>query len=243
MPLTYFFSDVHLGTRHTKSEKIKENRLLAFLDHVAISGERLFILGDLFDFWFEYRTVIPRGYTRILSALSRLQELGIDIQYVAGNHDFWMRDFLSKELKIQVHFDPVDITLENKRFFLHHGDGIAKHDKGYRFLKRIFRNPINIFLYSLLHPDLGIPLAKWVSQLSRNHTSRGIPDDRDYRELAVQKFQEGFDYVVFGHLHYPVIQPYGEKWYVILGDWIEYFTYAVFDGKEMQLLTWENRHS
>ncbi len=238
MGLTYFFSDVHLGTRQLKSERLKEKRLLAFLDQVATSGERLFIVGDLFDFWFEYRTVIPRGYTRVLSALGQLRELGKEIHYIAGNHDFWMRDFLKSELNIEVHFDPLDCMIGQKRFYIHHGDGIARHDKGYRFLKRIFRNRFNIFLYSLIHPDLGIPLAKWVSNLSRHHTAGGTPDDRDYRETALQKFREGFDCAIFGHLHYPVIQNYGEKVYINLGDWIEHFTYAVFNGEEIQLLTW-----
>lgn len=239
MGYTYFFSDAHLGMSQHKSEKQKEEKLLKFFDHVATSGESLYIVGDLFDFWFEYRTVIPRGYMRILGALNQLRELGKEVHYIAGNHDFWMRDFLSKELNIQVHFEPLDTTIYGKRFYLHHGDGLAKDDSGYRFLKRIFRNRFNIFLYSMLHPDLGIPFAKWISSLSRNHSaSTGIPDDSEYREQAMKKFQQGFDYVVFGHLHYPVVQMYGEKTYVILGDWIEYFTYALFDGYDLQLMEW-----
>ncbi len=240
MNKAYFFSDVHLGMSSSKSERIKEKRLLAFLDHVAADADYVFIVGDLFDFWFEYRTVIPRGYTRVLSALHNLRELGKEMHYIAGNHDFWMRDYLSKELDIQVHFDALEIALGEKRFYIHHGDGIAKHDKGYRLLKRVFRNPVSIFLYSVIHPDLGIPLAKWVSNLSRNHTGRqGPPDDRDYRELAQQQFLEGFDYVIFGHLHTPNLQTFGKKVYVNLGDWIEHFTYAVFDGQNMHLEKWK----
>lgn len=240
MGYSYFFSDVHLGMRQAKAEKQKEDKLLKFLDHVAISGDRLFIVGDLFDFWFEYRTVVPRGYMRVLSALSQLRELGKELHYIAGNHDFWIRDFLTSEMDIEVHFDALEYTIAGKRFYIHHGDGIAKHDKGYRFLKKIFRNRFNIFLYSLLHPDLGIPLAKWVSNLSRNHTApEGTPDDTDYREEAMRKFRQGYDYVIFGHLHYPILQMYGEKTYVNLGDWMEHFTYAVFDGTDLQLLKWK----
>lgn len=237
---TYFFSDVHLGMRKDRWERQREDRLLKFLDHIALHGERLFVVGDLFDFWFEYRTVIPRGHMRILGALEQLSELGKELHYVTGNHDFWMRDFLSRELNIEVHFEPVEYTLYGKRFYINHGDGLAKDDRGYRLLKRIFRNRFNIFLYSLLHPDLGIPLAKWVSHFSRNHTaSSGIPNDSDYVEVAMERFREGFDYAIFGHLHYPILQMYGEKTYVNLGDWIEYFTYAVFDGRDLELLEWK----
>lgn len=240
MGQTFFISDVHLGTKNAKSEKIKEKKLLSFLDHVATNGERLFIVGDLFDFWFEYRTVIPRGHMKVLAALARLHELGREVHYIAGNHDFWMRDFLTTELGIPVHFDGKEFVINNRRFFLHHGDGVKKKDGGYHLMKRVFRNKFNIFLYSLLHPDLGIPLAKWVAQTSRNHSSHnGPPDDRDYQELAQQKFQQGIDYVIFGHLHYPMLLPYGEKKYVNLGDWIEYFTYARFDGEDLELLRWE----
>ncbi len=239
MAKTYFFSDVHLGMSLAKSERIKERRLLAFLDHVATSAERLVIVGDLFDFWFEYRTVVPRGYTRVLCALSHLRDLGKEIHYVAGNHDFWMRNFLADELGIQVHFDALELRLSGKRFFILHGDGVRRGDRTYRLLKRIFRHPVNIFLYSLLHPDLGIPLAKWVASLSR-HRARvaELPDESDYIQLALEKFEQGFDYAIFGHLHYPSYQVFGEKVYLNLGDWITHFTYGEFDGERLELCTW-----
>ncbi len=239
MGLSYFISDVHLGMANTKSERVKERKLLSFLDHVATTGDRLFIVGDLFDFWFEYRTVIPRGYTRVLCALNHLNELGKELHYIAGNHDFWMRDFLSREMHFRIHMDPLDCIVENKRFYINHGDGIARKDRGYRLLRRIFRNKINIFLYSLIHPDIGIPFAKWISSLSREHTAHGgVPNDTDYLQLAIEKFQEGFDFVVMGHLHMPNYQIIGEKVYVNLGDWIDHFTYAVFDGDSLELKRW-----
>lgn len=238
---TFFISDVHLGTSHTRGEILKEKRLLAFFDHVAQYGERLFIVGDLFDFWFEYRTVIPKGYSRVLCALSQLRELGKEMHYIAGNHDFWMRDYLQKEFDIHIHFNPLDYTLYGKRFYICHGDGIAKDDRAYRVMKKIFRCKINIFLYGLLHPDIGVPLAKWVSSLSRAHSAGGgPPDDTDYIETAFRQFEAGFDYAVFGHLHAPKYQVFGQKVYVNLGDWIEHFSYAVFDGEEMKLLRWRD---
>ena len=240
MANTYFISDIHLGAGNKKSEKIKERALLNFLDHVGQYGDQLVIVGDLFDFWFEYRSVIPRGYTRAICGLARLRELGKEIHYVAGNHDFWMRNFLNKELGFKIHYDDFELEMNDKRFYIMHGDGVAKHDKGYRFLKRVFRNKINIFLYSLLHPDLGIPLAQWVSGISRNHTSfSGPPEDHDYVELAMQKFELGFDYFLFGHLHSPKIQMFGQKVYINLGDWINNFTYAIYDGEDLALKTWQ----
>ncbi|MEJ2633664.1 MAG: UDP-2,3-diacylglucosamine diphosphatase [Calditrichia bacterium] len=239
MGSSFFISDVHLGTQHSRAERLKEKRLISFLDHVAQYGDRLFIVGDLFDFWFEYRSVIPRGYTKILCALSQLNELGKELHYIAGNHDFWMRDFLQTEFNIQMHFNDFEYTLGNERLYIFHGDGLAKNDWGYRLLKRIFRNKINIFLYSLIHPDIGIPLAKWVSSLSREHTQGdNPPNDKDYLERAIQKFEEGYDYVIFGHLHYPKVQHYGQKIYINLGDWIDHFTYAEHDGESLNLLTW-----
>ncbi len=240
MGVTFFFSDAHLGSEPHKSEKIKEQKLLRFFEHVSQNGERLIIVGDLFDFWFEYRQVIPRGYTRILCALSRLRDLDIDMHYIAGNHDFWMRDYLSSEFGITLHFDETDITLNRKKFYIFHGDGLARDDTGYRILKRIFRNKINIFLYSLLHPDLGIPFARWMSSVSRRHTRRdGRLSDEDYIERALQKFNQGYDYAIFGHLHSPRIEQFGQKTYVNLGDWITNFSYAEFDGKDLNLLEWK----
>ena len=240
MSKSYFFSDAHLGLNHLQSEKSKIEKILSFFKHVGETGDRLFIVGDLFDFWFEYRTVIPRGQTKIISSLIQLKELGKEIHYIAGNHDFWMKDFFSKELDIPVHFNSLEYKMNGKQFFIQHGDGISQKDVGYRIIKRIFRNRFNIFLYSLLHPDLGIPLAQWISTRSRKHTGeKGPPDDSDYQQLATVKFNEGFDYVMFAHLHFPIFKEIDEKVYINLGDWIEHFSYAVFDGKELQLLKWE----
>jgi len=238
MANSYFISDAHLGAGDTTTERLKEDKLLSFFDHAAKTGERLFIVGDLFDFWFEYRNVIPRGYARILAGLSRMRESGLELHYIAGNHDFWMRDYFPKELGIPIHFDNLEYTINGKRFFLEHGDGIAKDDTGYRILKRIFRNRVNIFLYSLLHPDIGVPLAKWVSSLSRGHTSKKEFDDDDYILRAREKFQQGFDYVLFAHLHHPILKTMGHNIYLNLGDWMKHFTYAVFDDTELRLEKW-----
>jgi UDP-2,3-diacylglucosamine hydrolase len=240
MASTFFLSDAHLGSSPPIMERHKEEKLLSFFDHVSQNGERFFIVGDLFDFWFEYRSVVPKGYTRILCGLSRLNDLGMEMHYIAGNHDFWMGNYLTHEFGIKMHFDELDYTIQQKRFYILHGDGLAKDDTGYRLLKKIFRNRLNIFLYSLLHPDVGVPLARWVSSLSRRYTRQDLPPaDDDYIKRALQKFEEGFDYTIFGHLHSPKYQQFGQKVYVNLGDWIENFSYAEFDGRNLKLLKWE----
>ena len=237
---TYFVSDAHLGVNEREIERQKERELIRFFDLVESDGKQLFILGDLFDFWFEYRTVIPKGYHRVLAKLSELVEKGIEINYLAGNHDFWLGNFFEEDIGMHVFAEPFGVTIGNAKFFLHHGDGLARKDLGYRIMKKILRNRLNIKLYSLLHPDLGIGLARFSSRKSRNHTSQ-----KDFGEVdgmlsfAAKKIAEGFQYVVMGHNHQPVYENVGDGFYVNLGDWISHYTYGVYDGVKFQLLEWK----
>ena len=160
MKKIFFISDVHLGLHDKEREKQKEQHLLSFLSSIENTAEQLFIIGDLFDYWFEYKYVIPRGYHHTISKLGNLVEKGIHIHYIAGNHDFWLQDFFPKELGIPVYKEPFGITLHGKKFYFHHGDGLALRDTGYRILKKILRSKINIFLYSFLHPDWTAPIAR-----------------------------------------------------------------------------------
>lgn len=236
----FFFSDVHFGLQNRQSEKEKERRVLSFLSHVEEHGEELFILGDLFDYWFEYTSVIPRGYHHILSKLGTMVEHGIKIHYVAGNHDFWLRDFFPKELGIPVYKDPFAITLREKKFYLHHGDGLALNDTGYRILKKVLRNKINIFLFSLLHPDWTAPIAKGSSKTSRTYTGNKDYGETDGMKLfASKKIHEGYDVVVMGHRHQPASEHIDAGVYINLGDWISFNTYAEFDGNSITLKTWK----
>ncbi|MEK6572634.1 MAG: UDP-2,3-diacylglucosamine diphosphatase, partial [Bacteroidota bacterium] len=224
---TYFVSDAHLGVNEREIERQKERELIRFFDLVESDGKQLFILGDLFDFWFEYRTVIPKGYHRVLAKLSELVEKGIEINYLAGNHDFWLGNFFEEDIGMHVFAEPFGITIGNAKFFLHHGDGLAQKDLGYRIMKKILRNRLNIKLYSWLHPDLGIGLARFSSRKSRNYTSQ-----KDFGEVdgmlsfAAKKIAEGFQYVVMGHNHQPVYENVGDGFYVNLGDWISHYTYG-----------------
>lgn len=239
MKSIFFISDVHLGLHDKVREKEKERRLLSFLSHVEERGEQLFIVGDLFDYWFEYTYVIPRGYHHTISKLGMLVEKGIKVHYVAGNHDFWLKDFFPIELGIPVYKDPFEMTLRGKKFYFHHGDGLALKDAGYRFLKKILRSKINIFLFTLLHPDITAPVAKGSSLSSREYTA-----NKDYGEtdgmilFATEKIRGGCDVVIMGHRHVPLSQQIENGLYINLGDWISHSTYAEFDGTTVELKNW-----
>lgn len=236
---TYFISDVHLGLGPRDVEKRKENRLLSLLSEIEKSGSALFLVGDLFDFWFEYRTVVPKGFHRTLAALEALTGRGIPVHYLGGNHDFWVGDFFATELGIVIHADPFESLLEGKRVFLHHGDGLATRDLGYRLIKPVLRNRLSIRLYRLLHPDIGVPLARGSSKTSRQYTSaKDFGEEEGMIGFATEKIRAGIDIVVMGHRHEPQLTSIGRGTYVNLGDWITHFTYGRLDGAGMTLATW-----
>ena len=232
----YIFSDAHLGADTDEIEALKQEKLAALFDLVKTDGDRLVILGDLFDFWFEYKHAIPKDHHRVLCMLDGLIRRGVQIDYVSGNHDFWMGDFFSKEMGITLHRDSLNLEYDGKRLHLIHGDGLAKADRGYRFLKRILRNRLNIWLYRKLTPDWAIPLAKAVSGSSRNYTAQRDQDFvADYENYAKEKLALGYDIVAIGHLHIPTIEHYDNGTYINTGDFIEHFTYAKVEGGKVFL--------
>lgn len=222
----YFISDAHLGADSKQKEKIKEKMLLDLLDKIKKDGEYLYILGDLFEFWFEYENVMPKTHFKVLVKLQELTQKGVRTIYVTGNHDFWLGDFISQEIGIKICKESVSAEHQGKRIFIIHGDGLAKKDGGYRILKKILRNRLNIWLYSQLPPDIGIPLAKKVASLSRSHTSRKQKHLEDYVDFARKKIEEGYDAVVMGHTHYPMLKELDKGIYLNTGDWICNFTYG-----------------
>ena len=228
----YIFSDAHLGAGSESAENLKRERIHQLFDLVQKDGDRLIILGDLFDFWFEYRHAIPKDHHRVICWLSSLIESGVRVDYVSGNHDFWMDSFFADEVGVNLHRDTFDTEYEGQRLHLTHGDGLARADGGYRFLKRILRNRFNIWLYRKLPADWAIPLAKKVSGSSREYTAkRDLSFVPDYEQYAQTKLAGGFNIVAIGHLHIPSIQKFGEGTYVNTGDFIESFSYAkITDG-------------
>jgi UDP-2,3-diacylglucosamine hydrolase len=236
MKYTYFVSDVHIPAKRDDAENRRLQIFLRFLDEIKASAKCLFIVGDLFDFWFEYNYVIPKAHFIVLHHLAKLQEQGIDLHYLAGNHDFWLGSFLTKELGIATYQNTWTGAIDGKKFFLFHGDGLAKRDIGYRFIKRIFRNRLTIRLYRLLHPDFGIPFAHMVSGTSRKYSDKiNLKDADDYLAFARKQFEQGYDFVLMGHRHVPLRHEESGKVYINLGDWLDKFTYARFDGTNLDL--------
>ncbi len=235
----YFISDIHFGLEEKERENRKETQLVALLGAMR-DAERLVILGDLFDYWFEYKSVIQKGYYRFFCALKKLAERGTKIDYVIGNHDFSHRDFFATEFGAKLHEENYIAEFYGKKFYLAHGDGLLQNDTGYKILKAIFRNKKIQKLYSLLHPDLGIKIARNTSRKSRAHTSQKHYGEKNALfEFAKKKIDEGFDYVVMGHSHVRENSEYNGGYYVNLGSWLEKPYYGVFDGNKLEVRIWE----
>ncbi|TFH01640.1 MAG: UDP-2,3-diacylglucosamine diphosphatase [Calditrichales bacterium] len=244
MGLTYFISDVHLGIYSEEIEKERVKNFVQFLREVEKTASQVFFVGDLFDFWFEYQHVIPKKHFPVVHQLACMREKNIPITYLAGNHDFWLGTFFEKELGIHTYADEWTGEIDGKRFYLFHGDGVAKKDVGYRILKRFLRNRWSLRFYQLFHPDFGIPFARFVSGSSRQYTNRVDLDDReDYIAFARERFREGYDYVIMGHRHQPYVLEEDGKKYVNIGDWLVHFTYFTFDGKSLTMHSLKDRYA
>jgi UDP-2,3-diacylglucosamine hydrolase len=238
----YFLSDFHLGVPNHASSLEREKKIVAFLDKVKDSAAMIFVVGDLFDFWFEYRTVVPKGYVRILGKLAELTDNQIPVHFFVGNHDMWMSGYFEKELNIPVFFESKTYEFNGKKILVGHGDGLGPGDHGYKFIKKVFRNPICQFLFGLLPPFFGISLANFFSKRSRIMTGvtdeQFLGEDKEWLVLyAKEKLkEEHFDFFVFGHRHLPIdLQLKSDSRYINLGDWIKYNSYAEFDGTTIHL--------
>ena len=242
----YFLSDFHLGAPNEQQSRVREDRIVRFLQEAQKEAAAIFIVGDIFDFWFEYKTVIPKGYVRLLGCLAQIADAGIPLHIFTGNHDLWMEDYLTKQLNANVYFEPQNFTIAGKNFLIGHGDGLGPGDFGYKRLKLIFTNPLCKWLFRWIHPDLGIQLANYFSGKSRAKTGSAdeifLGEDKESLILyCKQKASEmKVDFFVFGHRHFAIDFPINEQSrYINLGDWIRLNTYGVFDGVKMQLLAWE----
>ncbi len=238
----YFSSDNHLGAPTPSESLPREKKFVAWLDEVKEDAAAIFLLGDLFDFWFEYKTVVPKGFVRVLGKLAEISDSGIPIYFFVGNHDLWMHDYFEKELNIPVYRDVKEFTFNNKSFLIGHGDGKGPGDKGYKRMKKVFINPFSKWLYRWLHPDWGMRLAQYLSVknklISGDEDRKFLGEDQEWLALyAKRKLEEKhYDYFVFGHRHLPMKIDVGEQSvYYNLGDWINHYTYGVFDGTSFEL--------
>ncbi len=239
-PTAVFMSDAHLGIESRSREAAREARLLEFLRSLPGRAGELYVVGDLFEFWFEYATTIPRRYFALLRTLAEVREAGVRITCMAGNHDFWLGRFLSDELGIATAENPLTVECQGRRIWLHHGDGLLGGDVGYKVLKRVLRNRVSIGLYRWIHPDLGMPLALRVSHWSRrSRAQRPLDGERLYRGIAVPRFAAGYDAVMIGHFHHVYERREGGHAFIVLGDWIERFTYVELERGEFHLRTWD----
>lgn len=242
----YFASDQHFGAPTPSLSKERETHFFQWLKEIEKDASVLFLLGDLFDFWFEYKTVVPKGFIRILGKLAQMADRGISIHYFVGNHDLWMKDYFETELGIAVYHKPKEFTFNKTTFFVGHGDGLGPNDKGYKRMKKLFTNPVAIRLFQALHPDLGMRLGHYFSVknklISGDKEAIFLGEQNEWlAQYAKRKLEEKHrDYFIFGHRHIPLEIELNERSkYINLGDWISYYTFAVFDGSQVQLKEWE----
>ncbi len=238
----YFASDNHLGAPTAEKSFPREQKFVRWLDEVKKDAAAIFLLGDLFDFWFEYKTVVPKGFTRTLGKLAEITDSGIPVYYFVGNHDLWMNGYFEEELNIPVYHKPQEFTFNKTTFFIGHGDGLGPGDKGYKRMKKVFTNPLAKWFYRWLHPDLGVKLAQYLSVknklISGDEDVTFLGEENEWLvQYCKRKLEDKHrDHFVFGHRHLPMeIELKDTSRYTNLGDWITHYTYGVFDGKKMSL--------
>jgi UDP-2,3-diacylglucosamine hydrolase len=242
----YFLSDFHLGAPDAVSSLVREKKIVAFLDSIKHDASEIFLVGDMFDFWYEYKKAVPKGHVRLLGKLAEISDAGIPLHFFVGNHDMWMKNYFQEELNMKVYHEPRVFHYSGKKFYIGHGDGLGPGDHGYKALKRIFRNPVCQFLFGLLHPTVGIALANYFSRKSRAKTGNTdeifLGEDKEWLMIYSRELlqKEHFDYFIFGHRHLPLdYKLNNNSRYINLGDWIRNFTYAAFDGADLHLKKWE----
>jgi UDP-2,3-diacylglucosamine hydrolase len=238
----YFLSDFHLGAPNAAASLQREKTIVQFLDEIKVDAEQVFLVGDMFDFWFEYKTVVPKGFVRLLGKLAELSDMGIKLHFFVGNHDMWVRNYFQEELNMQVYFEPAHFEFNGKKFLIGHGDGQGPGDLKYKFLKKIFRSPLCQWLFGIIPPSIGMGLANYFSQKSRqadkSYEEVFLGEENEwliiYSREVLQK--EAIDYFIFGHRHLAIdFSLNSNSRYINLGEWINFNSYAVFDGNTTTL--------
>jgi len=238
----YFASDQHFGAPDNSSSRDRELRFVEWLEELEGKTDVLFLLGDLFDFWYEYKEVVPKGFTRVLGTLARLRDKGMTIYFFVGNHDLWMGDYFEKELQIAVFHEPQLFEIQGKRCFIGHGDGLGPGDKGYKRMKKLFTNPLAKWCFSRLHPNFAVRLGRSASLNNKlisgdeDVTFKGRENEWLIAYCEEKLKQHSFDYFLFGHRHYPMkVHLNGGAFYFNTGDWLRYDSYAIMEKGELSL--------
>ncbi|MEZ4826318.1 MAG: UDP-2,3-diacylglucosamine diphosphatase [Bacteroidia bacterium] len=242
----YFASDLHLGAPDHAASLLREKHFVRWLKHIQHETSELYLLGDIFDFWFEYRHAVPKGFVRLMGQLAEMADAGIVIHIFTGNHDLWYRDYFPKEINARVYTQPVIREIHGRKFYLAHGDGLGPGDNGYKWMKKVFTNRLNQWLFTRLHPDYGISLANFFSGLSRNHNYTGTNEkevfhhgEKEYLYIHAREVLRqvpDINAFVFGHRHILIqeeLTPHCEL--VMLGDWIQYFSFLCVNEEGIQL--------
>ncbi|WBL25796.1 UDP-2,3-diacylglucosamine diphosphatase [Zunongwangia sp. HGR-M22] len=244
----YFSSDNHLGAPTKEASKVREAIFVKWLDEIKEDAAAIFLLGDLFDFWFEYKHAVPKGFVRVLGKLAEIKDSGIPIYFFVGNHDLWMEDYFEEELNIPTFRKPQEFEFNQKTFLIGHGDGLGPGDYGYKRMKKVFTNPFSKWLYRWLHPDIGVPLAQYFSVknklISGDDDAKFLGEDNEWLvQYCKRKLEtKHYDYFLFGHRHLPMeIKLKENSKYINTGDWINFYTYAEFDGEDLYLKKLKNQ--
>lgn len=244
----YFASDFHLGVPTYEKSLEREKSIVAWLDHIEPTAKEIFLVGDIFDFWFEYKQAIPKGFVRLQGKIAQLTDSGIPVHVFTGNHDMWIFDYLPKELGIQLYRKPIEREFNGKKFYIGHGDGLGPGDRGYKFLKKVFENKFCQWCFARLHPNFGLWLANYSSRTSRASTGQEdekfLGKENEWLYIYCQEIlkQDKYDFFVFGHRHLPLeIELNANSKYINLGDWLKYYTFLEFNGEECLLKKWDGK--
>lgn len=241
----YFASDFHLGVPSEEESRKRENLIVKWLNEISHDAKSIYLVGDIFDFWFEYSKAVPKGFIRFQGKIAELADKGIDIHFFTGNHDMWMFTYFQKELGVSLHREPITIEVDRKKIYIGHGDGLGPGDKGYKFIKKVFANRFFQWCFARLHPNFGIGVANYFSQSSRAATGdtdeKFLGEENEWLATYAKDYleKEHIDYFVFGHRHLPIILQVGENsMYYNLGEWLKYNTYGVLENGVFSLKTY-----
>ncbi|MFM7769048.1 MAG: UDP-2,3-diacylglucosamine diphosphatase [Bacteroidota bacterium] len=243
----YFASDFHLGAPSFEESLVREKAIVAWLEEVEKDADAIYLVGDVFDFWFEYKQAVPRGFVRLLGKIASITDKGIPVHWFIGNHDMWIFDYLPQECGITLHKSPIKVEWNNKVLYIGHGDGLGPGDRSYKFLKWFFRSKFCQWAFARLHPNFGIALAKWSSGYSRGVSVKKdanfLGEDKEWLAIYAKEILENehVDYFIFGHRHLPMeIKLSESSTYVNIGDWLNNYTYGVWNGHTFELKYWKN---